>query len=450
MDSPSIETVSMGTKNDGTTWYTFVRARIDEYPDSDSGEEYDIYFYLKYEGSAEYFVLTDMYFYSGVNVSKNIFGDIGALGNTLGLEHFAAWAENTNDFSEYISNAREFYSEYMEYLEAEAFAKDFMRDYISYVYEDGNPWEDKEGQIYTLLDYAKYVLNYINPSVGGFGVKDSVPMYTTEKLILKDGAWYYRGMIGGVLLSSENERINDFLGYMYLKLNRIEDTFEVEDFFLSDPVNFSHHFYEAEYEIKLMDMDEFIAWAELTNDYSRFIQNGKASLDSYIRKNVIDSAAMDFSDTFVNAAFLGGEKAWNVSAEGSLDKFISYFADYLLLSTNNGNVDRYTYEIKKSVGIGQDDGYYTSLLVNITEHRNDGTEVKYRTKIFLKLVLECKTAVVTDFYYNGDLPQCSEIFEKVGTNHFSLTDATFRAWAEETNDYSVYSQKALTAISELQ
>ncbi len=70
--------------------------------------------------------------------------------------------------------------------------------------------------------------------------------------------------------------------------------------------------------------------------------------------------------------------------------------------------------------------------------------------MFLELIFDGDKAVVTDFYYNGDLPQCSVIFEKVGKNHYSMIDREFYAWAENLDDYGVFSQKALSAIRDIQ
>ena len=452
--------------NDGNIWYLTVNAEVSEtrnqrvYSDAENSQseeytvqpvvfdEYSVKFYLKYEGSGEHFVLTDMYFYDSKGYSETVFGDIGVLGSTLDTAHFKAWAENTNDYSEYIDRI---HVESVAYDRAKVAAEKFLRDYISYVHGTEEPFADRDGQIYALISTIKGYMNVTRDYEVEFKYDENINAHVSRLAKVGD-YWYAQCGAAGGILKSDGTHVADYWCDLFLKFNETDGEYDFEDFYISGTSDGFKIFNTSDTPLGSMefaDFEGFIEWADSTNDYSDYIYKGYVKINDYVGNNKVKNDALTLAETFLDAAFCDGENVWDNGSEDELTVFISEFVDYFKLSIKKDSVLKYEPQSLISALSCEENAWYVSVRSDITEYGNDGSEFTYMTKFFFKYELKGAKLVLTDFYYYGNLPQCKEVFEKVGKNNYSLTDSTFIEWADTHDDYSYYTDKVLAAVANL-
>ncbi len=438
--------------NEGTQWFITAYADVVESNYQGVLDEFVVSFFLKYEGFGKYFTLTDMYFYDSRGYSELVFGDIGRLENTMDMTHFKAWAENTDDYSIFIEKIDPEIVDVLEFDSVKQVAKDFFVDYVNHLYCGESRFEDQQGQVYKLIDLTKRYLEVRRSSDYIYVPSSPDGTFASVSRLEKIGqSWYVQVSGLGSFFDEDGTEISAHRSKLFLKYTNVDGEFLLEDIYMIGGANSEGFkiFFGGDIS-ELASFEDFITWADETDDYSEYLDRSYDRIYDFLEEENINAEFKHIVDSFTNASFFGGENIWDNGDNDTVTEFIRELVDYLSVSSDNAEVKNRTIETDyypKSTAFGED--LFGVARVDIIEELTDGTTREYRTKVFVMYEYDGRVFKVTDFYYFGTLPQCSKVFDKVGSNTFSLNDDMFLEWAKENNDYSVYTQKIRAAMAEL-
>ncbi|MBQ2915777.1 MAG: hypothetical protein IJE51_03195 [Clostridia bacterium] len=442
----TVETYIFSVKNDGNIWYVTVNADVEESNYKGVLNEYLVKFYLKYEGSGEYFVLTDMYFYDSLGHSDEVFGNTGII-DTI---NFEAWAENNNDYSKYVEKISPETVDVISSDSAEKFAMDFVMDYISYVYGQETPFADKEGDIYTIIDSIKEYKVLTGLDVCTFKYVDIFKKPVSIRTVKKGDSWYAQCRVHGEVFNSDGVHVTDYGSYIFLKYKYIDGEYMVEDLNMSGPNSDYFNIFGVDSTETITSFEGFILWADATNDYSEYVLRCEQKKEAYIIQQKVLNAAYESSKAFMDASFNGGKNIWDNGATDDLTVLMREYVEYLKLAYKDLNITSSDVKIREPYSTTVDGNeHYVGVVAGVTLPMADGTEMEYLTKFFYKYEASVFGLKLVDFYYYGLLPETHEVFEKVGKNNYSLTWETFIEWAAEEHDYSFYTAKIRDAVAKI-
>ncbi len=444
--SETIDAKVLSVNNMDNAWYVNVSANVIESNYTGVINEYLVTFYLKYEGSGEYFVLTDMYFDDTVGVGEEIFGVSGAMDTV----QFKTWCENNNDYDQYIKNESE-----TSYIQSEDLAKDFVRefvwDYVHYLWSGKDAFADKEGIIYSIIDNIRKIQIIFDGDNYTFKIAEPFESNPISVEITKKGDyWYARGRIHGKVFDADGNHVTDYGNDVFLKFKEVDGEYVVEGLNMFGANNDSSKIFWLSSSEAVLSLESFIEWDASLDDYSQILENSYTKLNNIIIDNEIVDEAAEMAKSFMEAAFTGGENIWDNGKNDDLTVFIREYVEYLKLSSKKSDVLSYTVTMKEPYRPSVN-GYErsNSVRADVIEHRADGTDYTHMMKFFFNYEVIGSNIELVDFYFYGTLPETHEVFDKVGKNNYSLTEETFIEWAAENNDYSVYIQKVKDAIANL-
>ncbi len=433
----------LNVKNIGSAWYVEVDSSIEEtrYKDDSVFNKFSIKFFLKYEGYMSDFKLVDMYFASSKSYGETVFGDIGTLENALNIDEFVKFADELSDYRYYLNMAKTVTKDVYAYENAEKAAEKFADDYLWYYYGDKTPFEGKTGPVYELLESIKnYIdLGFTNGSQLVYRGENNINVSHLEYI---NGAWYASVSIVGTLYYEDSGETYglDRVGGFHLKFKEFEGIYDFEDIYLKGPQTYSHLCFHVGEKIKnIWGLEKFIEWADKTDNYDELIANVERYTAQRSAEAKVEERIESITNSFIMAAYGSSENPWVNKKEGSVEEFLGASVEYFKTTAVED------YEIEVYSIFRDSDGYGYSIIEIITLDEDGSVKTKEKMKFFFKFKLVLGEYVLEDIYYYGFPYQCKNIFEKASRNNYSLIEDSFKEWAERTEEYSYYTQRAKDA-----